>query len=76
MSSAITTVKKVMRINGDMAYDGRDVNAFLDEGWILLHVYSRSVPRVHGPTDMVFYVLGWTLASDPPFMIYDVPSGP
>ena len=69
MAGEITDVRKVMRINGDGVYMGRDVNAFLEEGWLLLYVYSESGPSDHGPTQTPWYVLGWALSSPPPYFV-------
>ena len=36
------------------------VHKRLAEGWILLHVYSDTVPSDYGPAQVPVYVLGYT----------------
>ena len=63
---SINEVRRVLEIGTDVWIHGLDVNGYLDEGWLLLHVYSISVASDHGPSQRAVYVLGWTSEEDPP----------
>ena len=36
-----------------------DVNQYLAEGWVLLHIYSDNIDSDHGPAQTPVYILGW-----------------
>ena len=65
--SNIHDVNRVAEIDGDQVPSNRDVNAYLREGWILLHICTRTVGSDNGPSERPLYVLGWTRAEDPPW---------
>ena len=67
---SIHSVKRVKEIRGSVvSYIGgkeMDVNQFLAEGWMLLHVYSDSIDSDHGPAQTPVYILGWTYDHEAP----------
>ena len=51
---SIHDVQEVRELEG-----GPDrVNGYLNDGWILLHIYSNTVPSDNGPAQVPVYVLG------------------
>ena len=67
---SIHDVKRVKEVRGSViCYIGgkeMDVNQYLSEGWILLHIYSDSIDSDHGPAQTPVYVLGWTNDEEAP----------
>ena len=55
----IHNIKHVKSIGEGDVHGGKRVNDFLAEGWVLLHVYSHSIASDHGPSQQVFYSIGW-----------------
>ena len=55
----ITQVTEVIEIRSGEAISGRDVNAHLKDGWILLNVHSEGIPSDNPPSQVAVYVLGW-----------------
>lgn len=67
---SIHDVKRVKEIRGSVIYyiGGKemDVNEYLSEGWMLLHIYSDSIDSDHGPAQTPVYILGWTKDEEAP----------
>lgn len=56
------SISKVQRVEVIRTDWEETINQRLDDGWILLHVYSEAIPSDSGPSQVGVYVLGW---SDP-----------
>lgn len=67
MSKGITDVKRVVEIglNGTIFGD-KGMQELIEDGWILLHVYSDSIASDNGPSQRSVYCLGWPYSEDPP----------
>lgn len=57
----ITAVKRVIELR--MPVDV--VNEHIDQGWVLLNVFSEEIPSDIGSSHITVYVLGWTSDSEP-----------
>ena len=66
----IHSVKRVKEVRGSViTYVGgkeMDVNEYLAEGWMLLHIYSDSIDSDNGPAQTPVYILGWTNDEEAP----------